>query len=807
MDTPMFSFVVPVYNTEKYLKRCLDSVFAQTCKDFEVIVVDDCSPGNCKEIVDSYGEKIRYVRHDKNRSLLQARITGGKLAKGEYLVSLDSDDYVGSELISELKREALANHSDVIVYHMGIETSGKVVPAWHNHSKDMISSGEMLRKLYAHEVFWPMCGKAVLREVYIKAIQWTGIDDELYINSTEDLGNMVSVLINSSTVSFIEYLGYFYWQNPDSMTKDMGCFSRILPRATQNKLCIDMLLTAAEKHRCVSMVNVKELAGPSIRWFVEEIEHLSPAEWSRCVNMLCGIYGCDIVLEVAKKYCRDFFERYIPDKSLFFHEQRVTVRNLAVICFRRNGGGAERATGIWMQKVQKLGIKCIWMPDRTWEKDSEFALDEDPVKREAELARYIKSEKIDAVLLVDHWRYTCFQDLLTAKRLGCKTIIAEHSTYFFPLDDLNPSLFVAREHFYPIADVITVLSPENVAWWKAAGFDNVVYMPNFLTFDAPEKLDVDYGEKLSRLEFVCVGRICRRKNAFAVLQAFKCFIDSYPEFADRCHLSIIGRYEGDRDRIQIESAIEKFSFAKCVTVTGEVSDIAPYYKKATLHLMASRLEGAPMVIMEAKSYGVPTVMFELPYVDGAVEEEGVVSVKHGDVSAMAKAMYDCIVDQSRYENLSRSAVRSLKRFSSNNISSRWDKVFRMLESGGEVDPMCEPVEPARMLPMTMGCISRLAPVLHGWWVDNVNKVWNSAQDADAARRLCADAIKEWNFWESEFIRIENCRSYKLGRMVTWPMRMARNSYLVLREYGFAEFCRRIPRKICNLKKRFIPVTK
>jgi len=159
----------------------------------------------------------------------------------------------------------------------------------------------------------------------------------------------------------------------------------------------------------------------------------------------------------------------------------------------------------------------------------------------------------------------------------------------------------------------------------------------------------------------------------------------------------------------------------------------------------------------------------------------------------------------------------------------------MLESGDEVDPMCEPVEPARMLPMTMGCISRLAPVLHGWWVDNVNKVWNSAQDADAARRLCADAvkdadvlkrlyadavkdadvmkrlyadaIKEWNFWESEFIRIENCRSYKLGRMVTWPMRMARNSYLVLREDGFAEFCRRIPRKICNLKKRFIPVTK
>ena len=499
----------------------------------------------------------------------------------------------------------------------------------------------------------------------------------------------------------------------------------------------------------------------------------------------------------------DFLSKYEPDLEIFA-DCRGRTSVIGIVCCRGNGGGAERATLLWGREMLSKGHKIVWFCDPWFYKEMSgigagLGVDVVPLEYECVtnrvkvLGELIEKHNIDTVLLVDHWRDRIFYDLLVAKAMRCKTVVAEHNVFFFPFDDLNAQLYSLREKFYRVADVVTVLSPENVAWWKAAGFDNVVYMPNFLTFDAPEKLDVDYGEKLSSLEFVCVGRICRRKNAFAVLQAFKCFIDSYPESAGRCHLSIIGRYEGDRDRIQIESAIEKFNLAKCVTVTGEVSDIAPYYKKATLHLMASRLEGVPMVIMEAKSYGVPTVMFELPYVDGAVEEEGVVSVKHGDVSAMAKAMYDCIVDQSRYENLSRSAVRSLKRFSSNNISSRWDKVFEMLERGGEVDPMCEPVEPARMLPMTMGCISRLAPVLHGWWVDNVNKVWNSAQDP--------------NFWESEFIRIENCRSYKLGRMVTWPMRMARNSYLVLREDGFAEFCRRIPRKICNLKKRFIPVKK
>ena len=53
-DRPLFSFVVPVYGTEKYLPRCLDSIFAQTAKNYEVIVIDDCSPGNVQEICERY---------------------------------------------------------------------------------------------------------------------------------------------------------------------------------------------------------------------------------------------------------------------------------------------------------------------------------------------------------------------------------------------------------------------------------------------------------------------------------------------------------------------------------------------------------------------------------------------------------------------------------------------------------------------------------------------------------------------------------------------------------------------------------
>ncbi|WP_143277871.1 glycosyltransferase family 2 protein, partial [Brachyspira sp. G79] len=74
---PFFSIIIPVYNTEKYLKKCLDSVINQTFKDIEIIIVNDHSPKNCDEIVSQYkDERIVYIKHEVNKGLLLARKTG-----------------------------------------------------------------------------------------------------------------------------------------------------------------------------------------------------------------------------------------------------------------------------------------------------------------------------------------------------------------------------------------------------------------------------------------------------------------------------------------------------------------------------------------------------------------------------------------------------------------------------------------------------------------------------------------------------------------------------------------------------------
>lgn len=97
MQSPLLTIIVPVYNTEKYLERCLNSIIDQTYKELEIIVVDDCSTDSSSEIISKMSKsdsRIVTLRHKNNKGLFQARITGVSKATGKYVAFVDSDDYL-----------------------------------------------------------------------------------------------------------------------------------------------------------------------------------------------------------------------------------------------------------------------------------------------------------------------------------------------------------------------------------------------------------------------------------------------------------------------------------------------------------------------------------------------------------------------------------------------------------------------------------------------------------------------------------------------------------------------------------------
>ena len=112
------SVIVPVYNTEKYIDKCLTSLANQTLDDYEVIVVNDGSPDNSQEIIDNFTLKYpkifkSYIK--KNGGLSDARNYGISRANSEYIAFVDSDDYIEREMLEELYNKAISNDYDMVV--------------------------------------------------------------------------------------------------------------------------------------------------------------------------------------------------------------------------------------------------------------------------------------------------------------------------------------------------------------------------------------------------------------------------------------------------------------------------------------------------------------------------------------------------------------------------------------------------------------------------------------------------------------------------------------------------------------------
>lgn len=112
---PLVSIVVPIYNVEAYLRRCVDSIIGQTYKNLEIILVDDESPDDCPRICDEYAQRDRRVKviHKKNGGLSDARNAGIAKATGEYVSFIDSDDYVHQSFIERLLAACIKSDADI----------------------------------------------------------------------------------------------------------------------------------------------------------------------------------------------------------------------------------------------------------------------------------------------------------------------------------------------------------------------------------------------------------------------------------------------------------------------------------------------------------------------------------------------------------------------------------------------------------------------------------------------------------------------------------------------------------------------
>lgn len=172
IENPLFSLIVPIYNVERYLEQCIESVLAQDYQNYELILVDDGSPDNSIDICTKYAKQYSNIVfiHKINGGLSDARNAGIKIARGEYLMFLDSDDYwEGTSILSDLQKIIVENNPDVIFNYMSSVYPDKIINHYMNREKLVGSFREDFKGLYQEGIYlgftWT---KIVKREVILK---------------------------------------------------------------------------------------------------------------------------------------------------------------------------------------------------------------------------------------------------------------------------------------------------------------------------------------------------------------------------------------------------------------------------------------------------------------------------------------------------------------------------------------------------------------------------------------------------------------------------------------------------------------
>jgi len=316
---PLISVIVPCYNVELYLERCIESILAQKYNNYELILVDDGSPDSSGAICDAYAEQHSQIKviHKENGGLSDARNVGIAVARGEYVIFPDSDDWLSENLFLDLRETLESTSFDIISFGRQIYYSDQEQPSLHKASihhltgiealNDMLASGNVTSfandKFYRKSLFTDRKIKFPIGAYY------------------EDLGTIYKLLMVSSAVYHTTQPYYCYFLgNENSITQNFS-----------DKKIGDMFSFYEEIYntlignREINQISLKRYYANGLIYLISKIYQLPDLSQNPLDKMKLELSRLNISLLDLKNYYN--FKKYILYRlhllKLFFTIQRI----------------------------------------------------------------------------------------------------------------------------------------------------------------------------------------------------------------------------------------------------------------------------------------------------------------------------------------------------------------------------------------------------------------------------------------------------------------------------------------------------
>lgn len=248
---PKISVIVPVYNAEKYLHRCIDSILAQTFTDFELLLIDDGSKDSSPAICDEYAEKDPRVRvfHKENGGVSSARNAGLDNAKGEWITFCDSDDWVESTLMHEVIQASLERNPNYIRYgYIKEYTSGKQEYYLYQEAIQVEGTNiaEKLFNIFHESLYYGFIWNSFFKK---DIIDNTRFDTKLPWLEDHTFSFVVMKKVNSCAL--INKALYHYWVNESGSLSDVKDGLAILQGGAAQFSALTVLLNKATSIKIV----------------------------------------------------------------------------------------------------------------------------------------------------------------------------------------------------------------------------------------------------------------------------------------------------------------------------------------------------------------------------------------------------------------------------------------------------------------------------------------------------------------------------------------------------------------------------
>ena len=776
---PKISIIVPVHNAQAYLHESLGSAVLQTLEDIEVICVDDCSEDASADILRDYAQRdprVHVITHSVNKTASQARKDGVLAANGEYIMFLDADDALEPHACEKLYASMQDDPVDILHFGTAI-TNEKHLPQarvdwvrkFLNPYDGVLKGSEILEGGFSEDglynfTLWDklysadLCKKSFSRikdgrfpkaqDKYAyfllsyHARTYRGLQDEVFY--TYHYGRGVT---GHNLLPMSEFERFCSMALVTDAIRDFLAEEDVLSRYEDLYACVrDRLLTD-----CLTNWN----------------EHLATHDKAAGFDLMLQYWeASEVVAKIAKLNWAEqgHIARLLKGSASIARKPRE-VRVIGTFYHTISNGGTQRILSVLIKLWVSLGYKVVLFTD-TPASDDDYDLPEGvqrvvlPSSAEARPGNYLdRARDIESairdygidVMVYHAWvSRILLWDLLACKTAGVAFVTHCHSSFSQPARS-GRTYFADMPAVFHVADAVIALSEVDRAYWSNFN-DVVVPVVNPLTFGLDD-LEVS---SLETKNVLWLGRMSDEKRPHDALRIFAKVLEEEPD----AKLHMVGSCPKPEYIAGVRALVDELGMQDSVVLHGFHRNVLPFYGMATLLLMTSEFEGFSMTISESQSFGVPCVMYDLPYLTLTRSRKGFIAVEMGDLNAAADGVVALLRDSERRKALGREARDNIESIAKFDFSGAWSGVFDGLSQATKERPIDEAT---RIMWDTLLDHYRLGAVPRNRELNRVNKQLAAAK---RSRKKRAGA-------RTELQRIRASWSFRIGHAITFVPRRIR----------------------------------